>query len=154
MMGGARINWDVTDYNFCMSVYLPVHRDGEDGLDVGQHCVELLRILLEAHFCQHHRLADILGGKHKMKNDHIWMHRITVMSTVCLWGVSVQGCWHWQRILLSCCLHLVDVIKNCTTEARCDYHSLPSCPDTLMGAPLQNAPLPFRAVYIFSSMQL
>lgn len=42
-----------------------MHRDGEDGLDVGQHCFELLRILLEAHFCQHHRLANVLDGKKK-----------------------------------------------------------------------------------------
>lgn len=31
---------------------------------------------------------------------------------------------------------------------------IPSCPDTLIGTPLQNAPLPLRAVYILSSMQL
>lgn len=37
-----------------------MHRDGEDGLDVGQHCFEMLRILPEAHFCQYQRLAYIL----------------------------------------------------------------------------------------------
>lgn len=30
----------------------------------------------------------------------------------------------------------------------------PSCEDTRMGSPLQKAPLPLRAVYILSSMQL
>lgn len=44
--------------------------------------------------------------------------------------------------------------KNYNNEARCDYQYLPFCPDTLMGTPLQNAPFPFRAVYILSSMQL
>lgn len=45
------------DVNTCN--YLPVHRDGEDGPDVVQHGLELLGILLEAHFCQHQTLADI-----------------------------------------------------------------------------------------------
>ncbi len=41
-----------------------MYRDGEDGLDVGQHGFEMLRVLLEAHFCQYQRLADILDEKH------------------------------------------------------------------------------------------
>lgn len=45
--------------------YLPVDRDREDALDVGQHCLEMVRILLEAHFCQHQRLADVWDEKHK-----------------------------------------------------------------------------------------
>lgn len=57
----------VKDYNWCTSVYLPMYRDGEDGPDVGQHCFELLRILLEAHFCQHQRLANILDENTKSK---------------------------------------------------------------------------------------
>lgn len=39
-----------------------MYRDGEDGLDVGQHCFELLRILFEPHFRQYQRLTNILDG--------------------------------------------------------------------------------------------
>lgn len=47
----------------CICVYLPMYRDGEDGVDVGQHCFEMLRILLEAHFRQYQGLANVLNGK-------------------------------------------------------------------------------------------
>lgn len=39
----------------------------EDGLDVGQHCLKLLWITLEAHLCQYHWLIDILEEKNKDK---------------------------------------------------------------------------------------
>ena len=48
------------DYNLRISSYLPMNWDGEDLLDVVQHYLEVLWILLKAHFCQHQRLADIL----------------------------------------------------------------------------------------------
>lgn len=56
-------DWYVMNYNLLISSYLPMHRNGEDGLDVCQHCFELLWILLEAHFCQYQRLANILDWK-------------------------------------------------------------------------------------------
>lgn len=37
--------------------------NGKDGVDVAQHCFEMLRILLEAHLCQDQRLADVWNGK-------------------------------------------------------------------------------------------
>ena len=43
--------------------YLPVHRDGEDGPDVGQHGFESLGITVEVHFCQYQRLFNILEGR-------------------------------------------------------------------------------------------
>lgn len=43
--------------------YLPMHRYSEDGPDVGQHGLKVLRVLLEAHLCQDHRLVDILERK-------------------------------------------------------------------------------------------
>lgn len=46
-----------------MVVHAPVDRNGEDGVDVAQHCFEMLRILLEAHLCQDQRLADVWNGK-------------------------------------------------------------------------------------------
>lgn len=48
-----------------LCAYLPVHGDGEDGLHVGQHCFELLRILFESHFCQYQRLANVLDREEK-----------------------------------------------------------------------------------------
>ena len=82
-------------YNLFKSAYLPMYRDGEDGLDVGQHCFELLRILLEAHFCQYQRLTDILDEKenkrspfHKWKpsNSSVEKHRNT--SVQCITSAS------------------------------------------------------------------
>lgn len=46
-----------------MAAHAPVHRYGKDGVDVAQHCFEMLRILLEAHLCQDQRLADVWNGK-------------------------------------------------------------------------------------------
>lgn len=48
-----------------------MHRDGEDGLDIGQHRFETLRILLEAHFCQYQGLAYILDEKQNITEQII-----------------------------------------------------------------------------------
>lgn len=50
-------------YRLYIRAYLPVYRDAEDAPDVGQHCFELLGFRLEAHFCQHQRFTNVLGGK-------------------------------------------------------------------------------------------
>lgn len=47
-----------------------MHRDGEDGLDVSQHCIETLRIRAEVHFCQYDGSADILDRN--TKNINKW----------------------------------------------------------------------------------
>lgn len=121
--------WNIKDYMLCISVYLPMYGDGEDGLDVGQHCFELLRIRLEAHFCQYQRLANILDEKHKVRKYHLKLtacftplntHNQLVNYNFCLWGVTVSSCWHKQRILLWYYLHLVDLLQNCNTKVWCD----------------------------------
>lgn len=55
--------WYIKFMILYMSVYLPMYWYSEDGLDVGQHCLKLLWILLEAHLCQYHWLTDILEEK-------------------------------------------------------------------------------------------
>lgn len=53
----------------CDNIYLPMNRYCEDGPDVGQHCLKVLWVLLEAHLRQNHRLIDVLEGKRKHRND-------------------------------------------------------------------------------------
>lgn len=40
-----------------------MYGDGKDGVDVAQHCLEMLWILPEAHLCQNQRLADVWKWK-------------------------------------------------------------------------------------------
>lgn len=42
-----------------------MYRDAEDVSDVGHHCLKLLGVLLEAHFCQHQGFTNILEGNKK-----------------------------------------------------------------------------------------
>lgn len=46
-----------------VAAYVPMNGDGKDGVDVAQHCFEMLWILLEAHLCQNQRLADVWKWK-------------------------------------------------------------------------------------------
>lgn len=97
----CRIKWDsVTKYLtkstrtwifwiITVCAYLPVYRDGEDGLDVGQHCFELLRILFESHFCQYKGLANILDRNTTQRKKNLF-----------------------ERFLLWCWLHLVDMLTT------------------------------------------
>ena len=42
---------------------LPMDRNGEDGVDVGHHCFEVLRVLLETHLREHQGLSDVYTRK-------------------------------------------------------------------------------------------
>lgn len=59
--------WGIKVMIFYISIYLPMYWYSEDGLDVGQHCLKPLWIILEAHLCQYHWLIDILEEKNKDK---------------------------------------------------------------------------------------
>lgn len=49
---------------------LPVHGDGEDALDVGQHRSETCGILVEVHLRQHQRSADVFDDTDKTPVKH------------------------------------------------------------------------------------
>lgn len=139
----------------CISVYLPMYRDGEDGLGVGQHHFKMLRILLEANFGQYQRLGNILDDKHKIQKISLKFFLLyncpSSVSEVSMLGAVGTNREYCCVVATTWWTFYKPVSLN--VDVRGQYH-LPSCPDTSMGAPLQNAPLPFRAVYILSSTQL
>lgn len=72
--------------------YLPMHRYSEDGLDVGQHGLKVLWVLLEAHLSQDHRLVDILERKHKCRKYLNISGEIICYSSNCFGGFAQGSC--------------------------------------------------------------
>lgn len=65
-----------------------MYGDGQDGVDVPQHCFEMLWVLLEAQLCQNQRLADVWK----------WKRRGARLESGEGWG-SGATCWRTCKLL-------------------------------------------------------
>lgn len=82
-----------------------MYRDAEDVSDVGHHCLKLLGVLLEAHFCQHQGFTNILEGN--KKKTSILINKISLFThytNSCRFALSEKNrnavcCRYRERIL-------------------------------------------------------